>query len=67
MRNGLNEEQLETRIIGDEKNSKYIVYTADGTEFHLKQMDGAQGTMENGDIIMFHPENIIAIRTKSQV
>lgn len=57
----------EIRTIGDEKSSRYIVYTADGTEFHLKNLDGAEGTMENGDKIIFHPENIIAIRTKSQV
>lgn len=61
-------EELETRIIGDEKNSKYIVYTADGTEFHLDEFSeyGAFGKIR-GDTIKFHPENIIAIRTKSQV
>jgi hypothetical protein len=57
-------EELETRIIGN-KESKYIIYTADGTEFYLDEFSeySASGTI-NGDNIKFHPENIIAVRTR---
>lgn len=57
----------ESNIIGNDKTSKYIIYTADGTEFHLQEFyEGtASGKFENGDMIRFHPENIIAIRIKS--
>lgn len=57
-------EELEPRIVGNKK-SKYIVYTADGTEFYLDQFDefNASGKIGN-DFIKFHPENIIAIITR---
>ena len=59
----MNDEDV--RIIGDEKLVyKYIVYTADGTEFHLQDFDEFNASGKIGkDYIKFHPEHIVAIRT----
>lgn len=56
----------ELRIVGN-KDSKYVVYTGDGSEFYLDEFNefNASGRID-GDFIKFHPENIIAVRSKSK-